>query len=320
MRRHVVTRLAQVVPSILFLSIFIFALLRVMPGDVTTTILGGGAEGGRVSEEDARVVRSKLGLDQPVTVQYVDWLARALRGDLGGSLYRDETVWDIVGRTGMVTMEVALLSTLIAMIVGVPLGVIAAIYRDTWIDHLARIASVAGLSMPTFWTGTLLILGLATIFDWLPPSFFVESFWKDPLGNLSQFIWPSLVLGYAFAAYITRMTRAQMLETMREDYMRTARSKGLAERVVILRHALRNALLPIVALVGVLFAVLMSGAVIVERIFVLPGLGNALVEAVIQRDIFIVQGIILLIGVSVLLINLLIDVAYGLLDPRVSVR
>lgn len=320
MRRYIAGRLIQAVPSLFFLSVLIFVLLRVMPGDVSVTILGGGVEGGRVSEAEAHALRQKLGLDRPLIGQYFDWLGRAFAGDLGRSVYRDETVWNILTSAGVVTLELAALSTVMAIVVGIPLGVIAALHHDRWVDHVARVVSIAGLSMPTFWTGTLVILGLAILFNWIPPSFFVESFWQDPVSNLSQFIWPAAVLGYTFAAYLTRMTRSQMLEVLREDYVRTARAKGLKAQAVIFRHALRNALLPVVALVGVLFAVLISGAVIVERIFILPGMGNALVEAVVERDIFIVQGLILLIGAAVLLVNLLIDLTYNILDPRISVH
>jgi peptide/nickel transport system permease protein len=305
------------IPTLLVATILVFTLFWIVPGDPAVTILAGGeGDSGAVSPEQLQQLRQALGLDRPLYVQYTSWLANVLRGDLGTSLWYKTPVWSQLKDRFLVTMELALMAIVLAVCAAVPLGVISAVKQDTGLDYLSRIFSSIGIALPTFWLGILIVYGLATFFEWLPPLGYA-TLWEDPLLNLQQLILPALTLAFNELAFTARVTRSSMLEVMREDYLRTARAKGLVELRVIARHALKNALLPILTVSGYQFARLLGGVIIVESIFVVPGMGTLLIESIIHRDFIVLQAIVVLIAAVVLILNLLIDLSYGVLDPRV---
>ena len=317
MGTYALRRMLLFVPTLLVATILVFALFWIVPGDPALTILAGGeGDSGSVSAEQLQQMREKLGLDRPLYVQYASWLANVLRGDLGTSLWYKTPVWSQLKDRFLVTMELALMAIVLAVCAAVPLGVISAVKQDTGLDYLSRIFSSIGIALPTFWLGILIVYGLATFFEWLPPLGYA-TLWEDPLLNLQQLILPALTLAFNDLAFTARVTRSSMLEVMREDYLRTARAKGLVELRVIARHALKNALLPILTVSGYQFARLLGGVIIVESIFVVPGMGTLLIESIIHRDFIVLQAIVVLIAAVVLILNLLIDLSYGVLDPRV---
>ncbi|MDO8530639.1 MAG: ABC transporter permease [Dehalococcoidia bacterium] len=317
MPQYLARRLVMFIPVLLGVSLLIFALMRVLPGDVALMILAGSSGEGSVTQEQLRTLRHKLGTDRPVYEQYARWIWGLATLDAGRSLKTDQPVLDEIRRRFPITLELAVLTAVIATIVSLPLGVISAIRQDTWLDYVMRIISIAGLAAPTFWIGTLMILAMVRFFNWIPPLGFA-SLIDDPATNIQQVIWPALALGYHFVAVVSRMTRSQMLEVMRQDYIRTAWSKGLRERFVIYRHALKNALIPVITLMGLQFAFLLGGTVIMETIFVIPGLGRTLVESITFRDYPMVQAIVMLFAVVILVSNLFVDLVYAWLDPRIS--
>lgn len=315
MQRYIARRLLMVVPVLVGVSILIFLIMRVIPGDPAIMILAGGGGGG-ITEEDLAALRHKLGTDRPYHEQYFGWIFGLLKLNVGNSLVTARPVLGDIAQRIPVTVEFAILTVVISLLISIPIGVLSAARQDTWVDYIFRVVSVAGLSMPIFWTGTLVILFLVLALRWMPPVVYV-SILENPLENISQVIWPSLVMGYYFSAIVSRMTRSCMLEVLRQDYIRTARAKGLAEMLVLSRHALKNAVLPVITIVGVQFGTLMGGSVLMETIFVLPGMGSHLVESIVLRDYPVVQSIILLIAAIFVLINLAIDVFYAWLDPRI---
>ncbi|MEK7873918.1 MAG: ABC transporter permease [Chloroflexota bacterium] len=313
MRTYVVRRLLATVPVLLLVSVFIFSLVRVLPGDVVIQLIG---EIGSVSQEQLAKMRAQLGLDLPATQQYVAWIGNVLQGDGGPSFQSGRPVGQQLAEAVPISLELVLLSILLGVLFAVPLGVVSAIRPNTGVDYVSRLLSVAGLSMPNFWIGTLLLLGLSLWARWIPPLGYVSIF-ENPVENLKQFLPPAGVLAFHLAAVIARMTRSGLLEVMREDYVRTAWAKGLRERVVVARHALRNALIPVLTVVGTLIARLVGGTVIVEEIFALPGLGRLTLNAITFRDYPQIQFNVLVIAGAVLFINLAIDLAYGWIDPRI---
>jgi peptide/nickel transport system permease protein len=252
-------------------------------------------------------------------VQYMSWLWSVLRGDLGTSLWYKTPVWHQLKDRFLVSMELAVMAILLAFVVAVPLGVTSAVKQDTGFDYLSRVFCGIGVALPTFWSGILIVYALASFFQWLPPLGYA-TVWDDPLTNLEQLIFPALTLAFADLAFTARVTRSSMLEVMREDYVRTARGKGLREIAVIGRHALKNALLPVVTVSGYQFGRLLGGVIIVESIFVVPGMGTLLIDSIIHRDFIVLQAIVLLIAAVVLVLNLVIDLLYGVLDPRIRYR
>ena len=304
-------------PVLLGVSVLIFVLMRVIPGDVARLLLSGGGEGGAASEQAVAKVRQELGLDKPLHVQYINWIASIARLEGGHSYFSGRPVFQEIAQRLPLTVELAAFTIVVAVLIAVPLGALAAVRQDTWLDYVLRVVSIGGLAMPTFWTATLIILGLAVIFGALPPLGVTSNLLDDPLRTLQQLVWPALALGYYDAAMISRMTRSQMLEVMRQDYVRTAWAKGLRERMVILRHALRNAVLPVITIIGLQFAYLLGGTVIMEKIFFLPGMGSALVDSIIRRDYPVIENIVVLFAFMVLAVNLVIDVLYAWLDPRI---
>lgn len=290
-----------------------------MPGDVARMILVGPEGEGAYDEAAYQALRTELGLDKPLHVQYLDWSWRLVNLDAGRSLRYNRPVTEEITSRFPVTLELAILASVIALIVGVPLGILSAIRQNRLSDYVGRIVSIMGLTAPPFWIATLVVLGLVLLTGWMPPVIF-SRLTEDPGSNLSQMVWPALVLGYNHAALLSRMTRSCTLEVLRQEYIQTARAKGLIERIVISRHAVRNALIPVVTVFGFQFAHMLGGSVIQETIFGIPGLGKGLVDAVSYRDYPIVQGFIVAFGATLIVVNLLTDLVYGWLDPRVQLR
>jgi len=311
---YVIRRLILVIPTLIGVAIAVFFLIRVMPGDVVVVKLR--ADGAAVSEETIQAERKRLGLDKPLYVQFLDYMAGLPRLDLGKSLWTGEAVTKEIALRMPVSFQIALMAGIIAVLIAIPLGTISALYRDTWIDHSVRVVAVSGLAIPSFWLGMLIILGLLSLFNWLPKIGYVP-FWQDPVTNLAVTIWPAASVGYRYAAVATRMMRSSLLEVMREDYIRTARAKGVWTRLIMRRHALRNALLPVVTVIGLEFAFLIGGLVVTEQVFNINGIGKLFVDATARGDFNLIQGLVLLIATIFVLVNLLVDLLYGWLDPRI---
>ena len=308
-----VQRAAISIVTLFVISMIVFTGVRMIPGDPARVLAGTEADTAGVE-----AVREKYGLGDPIPIQYLRWVALALRGDLGHSIRTRESVIHTVATKLPITIELAFLSLLIAVGIAIPAGVLAAVRRNTIWDVLASGASLGGVSIPNFWLGIMLILFFSVQLGWLPASGFVP-IWESPLDNLRRMIMPAFVLGTALAAVLMRQTRNSMIEVMSADYIRTAYSKGLASRVVVFRHAIRNSLIPVVTILGLQMGALMSGAVVTEQIFVVPGFGRLIVESVFTRDYPLVQGVVLITASSYVLINLLVDVSYSLLNPRIRI-
>ncbi len=314
MKGYIARRLLYAIPTLLGVSIIIFLALRVIPGDPVSVMFGTQAV--NIRPEDRAKIEAELGLSDPLIVQYGNWLKDIGSGKLGNSFRRADTVVGLIKARGPLTVEIAVFSMLLSWLIGLPVGIISALKQNSLIDYGSRIFTIFFLSIPSFWLASLIILGM--LFQWgYGPPIGIINLWEDPIRNL-QLIWgPSVVLGLAVSAYIARLTRSTLLEVVHEDYIRTARAKGLRERLVILRHALRNTLLPIVTLSGVLFGFLLGGTVVVEQAFNVPGLGKAMIEAFIELDYMVIQNLVLLYGVAFVAINLVIDISYAWLDPRI---
>jgi len=314
MLRFVLRRIALMVPTLLGVAVLTFFLLRVIPGDVVELKLR--ADGGSVTRDIVAAERTRLGLDRPLPAQFATWMTGLVTGDLGTSMWTGRPVAQEIGVRLGLTLQVSLMAAIIAVVIAVPLGTISALYRDSWIDYAVRIFAIAGLAVPSFWLGMLVIMGLLTVFHWSPPVTYT-SFFDSPLQNLSQLIWPALAVGYRYAAVVARMVRSSVLEVLREDYIRTARAKGVFERLVVARHAMRNALLPALTVVGLEFAFLIGGLVVTEQVFNLNGIGRLFVDAVTRSDFVLVQALVMLLAVVFVTMNLVVDMLYGVLDPRV---
>jgi peptide/nickel transport system permease protein len=313
MRTYILTRLMIAILTLLGMSLVIFVLMRIAPGDVVDMIF---ASAGYVDPAAKAEITKELGLDQPITVQYIRWLGEVLRGDLGKSYRYDIPAWQVVRPRIPVTVELAILAMLVASLIGVPAGVISAVRQDRWLDYVMRVLSLAGLSMPSFWLGMVIILLLVGSLGWIPALTYVSPF-QDLKAHVLQFLFPALAVGYRSSALIMRITRSSLLDVMREDYIRTAYAKGQRERVVIWRHALKNAFLPVITVLGIEFAFLVGGLVVTETVFNMPGVARFLVEAILWRDYPVVQNLVMFIAVVVILANFAVDVLYGWLDPRV---
>ena len=316
MQQYIIKRVLLLIPTILLVTVIVFALIRVIPGDPALLVLVGPTGEGSFTEEQLREMQRRLGTDRPVHEQYGVWMWGVVRGDLGDSIFYERPVVLQLKEAVPVTLELAVLGMLLSFFVAVPLGVVAAIKQDTFVDHLAGLISFTGIGIPTFVVGVLMIYLLVTLFGWLPPLGYAD-LWKDPGKNLQQMIFPALALAFYNLAFTARVTRSAMLEVLREDYIRTARSKGLSERVVIFLHGLKNACLPVITVSGWQLARLMGGTVIIESIFLVPGMGRLLVESIFQRDYPLIQVEVLVIAAMILFVNLLVDIGYGLLDPRI---
>jgi peptide/nickel transport system permease protein len=317
MGTYVIRRVLALVPTIIFASLIVFVTVHLVPGDVIDMMLSESLGAGELSRE--QLVKA-LGLDRPLWQQYLSWLNQiVLHGDLGSSLWTKTPVWEQLARRLPVSFELGLIAMVLGLLVAVPIGVYSAVRQDTAVDYVTRSASILMLSIPAFWLGTMVMVFPSIWWGWSPPVEFVP-FMENPLQNLKQMLLPATVLGLALSAITMRMTRTMTLEVLRQDYIRTAWAKGLDERLVLWRHALRNALIPVVTLVGLQAPLLIGGTVIIEQVFVIPGMGLMLIDAVNQRDYPVITGLFLVVGLGVLLINLFVDLSYGLLDPRVRQR
>ena len=313
MKTYIAQRLGIGLVTLFGMSVVIFLLLRLAPGNIVDILF---STGGYVNPAERAAIERELGLDKPLWAQYGEWMGQLAVGNLGKSYRYDLPAWEIIRPLIPVTLELALLSLIISVALGVPLGVISAVRQDTRLDYALRVFSLAGLSMPSFWLGMVIILGLVAWIGWIPPVTYVrmsENFWLHAV----QFMLPALAVGYRSSALIMRITRSSLLEVLREDYVRTAWAKGQTRRAVIWRHALKNAILPVVTVIGIEFAFLIGGLVVTETVFNLPGLARFLVQAILWRDYPIVQNLVMFIAVVVILSNLLVDMLYGVLDPRV---
>jgi peptide/nickel transport system permease protein len=317
MRTYLLKRLLLMVPTLFGAAALVFVIMRVIPGDVALLVLGG--DGGQVDQKQLAAVRQQLGLDQPLLVQFGTWLWGVLRFDFGNSLWTGQPVAHELLIRLPLSLELALFATMVSVIIAIPLGMLAAVRQDTWVDYVVRVVSIGGLAIPGFWVGILCILGLVIFFGWGPPLEFTPP-WVDPWANFQMMVWPVVTVGYRFSAVTTRMTRSTVLEVLREDYIRTAWAKGLRERAVVIRHALKNALLPVVTLVGTEFAFLIGGLVVTETVFTLNGIGRFVVDAVAHRDYPVVQALVFLIAFGFVIVNLLVDLTYAWLDPRIRYR
>ena len=301
-------------PTLLGVAILIFVGMRLLPGDIVEVRLM--AEGGQVSKETIERERARLGLDKPIWRQFVDWMWGLVRFDLGQSMWTGQAISYEIGIRFKLSFQIAIMATLVAVILAIPLGTIAALKQDSWVDYAVRIFSIAGLATPSFWLGIMMILAFLILFQWTPPMVYTP-IWVDPWQNLLQLIWPALATGYRYSAVATRMTRSSVLEVLREDYIRTARAKGLWEKLILKRHALKNAMLPVITVIGLEFAFLIGGLVVTEQVFNLNGLGKLFVEAVNNYDYTLVQGLVLMVAVVFVITNLVVDLIYAWLDPRI---
>ena len=312
MQRYVFRRLLLMIPTLIGVAVLTFVIMRLVPGDVVALRYAGAPVPQEIIDQERRA----LGLDKAIHEQFIDWMGDLARFDLGTSLWTGQPVVDEVKLRVGLTLELAVLAALLGIALAIPLGVMAAVKQDTWIDYAIRVFSIGGIAMPSFWIGILLILLLLTTFQWSPPLTFTP-FLEDPLANLSQLIWPALTVGYRYSAVAMRMTRSAVLEVLREDYVRTARAKGVKETRVIVGHALRNSLLPVVTVISLEFAFLIGGLVVTEQVFNLNGLGRLLVLAVEQRDYTLVQALVVLMAGVFVVVNFLVDMFYVVLDPRI---
>ena len=315
MSTYIFRRILWTIPTLLGAVTLIFLLMRLLPGDVALYILGSD-ESSEANKQALEDIRHELGLDQPLIVQYGKWLWGAARLDFGNSYWTHQPVIEELKSRYPMTANLAFMSLLLGTLIAIPIGILSAIRQDTLIDYAARLFVIAGLSIPNFWLSILVILGLVHYFSWLPPLNY-EPFWVDPWLNFKQLIFPALITGYRLSAIGARMTRSSILEVLRDDYVRTARAKGLLERVVVLKHALRNALLPVITTIGVELLILFGGLVVIETVFTIPGVGRYLIDAITHRDYPSIQALIFVFALFVVLVNLLIDILYGFLDPRI---
>ncbi len=315
MRAYFIRRLLAIIPTLIIASMLVFGVVRVIPGDIIDLMI---AEADVADEEVTRAtIEEALGLDVPIYIQYVRWVKEiVLHGSLGKSLWKEKTVISEIVDRLPVTFELGIIALVIGLSLALPIGIYSAVRQDTVGDYAGRTVAILGVAVPGFWLGTMVVVYPALWWDWSPPLELV-SIWEDPLLNLETFIVPGAVMGFGMAGVTMRMTRAMMLEVLRQDYIRTAWAKGLRERIVIIRHAVKNALIPVITLIGLMVPVVVGGTVIMEQIFTLPGMGLLMIEAVRTRDYPIVTGVMAFIGLIVLLVNLMVDLSYGLLDPKV---
>ena len=316
MYTYLIRRLIALIPTMFFASIIVFSVVRMVPGDIIDLMLTEN-DYGASDIKNRQELEAAMGLDKPIYAQYFDWISNiVLHGDFGRSLWQNTPVLDDIAERMPYTLELGILSLIIALVVAIPIGIYSAIRQETIGDYVGRTISILGLAVPSFWLGTMVVILPAIWWGWTPPTEVVP-FTEDPIGNLQVFIIPSLILGFSLSAVTMRMTRTMMLEVLRQDYVRTAWAKGLTERVVVVRHAMKNAMIPVITLIGLLVPILFGGTVIIEQIFTIPGMGQLLLDAVSERDYPIVTGVFLIVGSLVIFVNLLVDLCYGYLDPKV---
>jgi len=319
MLRYAIHRVLLMIPTLFGAAVLVFVLMRLIPGDICVLRL---ATGGSMDPQVIHNCRVEIGVDQPYWVQFWVFIKGLVTFDFGKSMWTGRPIIDEIGLRFQLSLQVAIMATVTAVLIAIPLGIISAVKQNTWIDYVVRGFSIAGVAMPSFWLGILIILGILIAskawfgVSWMPPIRYVP-LWVDPLYNLSMLIWPALATGYRYSAVATRMTRSAMLEVLREDYVRTARAKGLYQKLIIRRHALRNALLPVVTIIGIEFAFLMGGLVVTEQVFNLNGLGKLFVESISNHDYNMTQALVMLVVAIFALTNLAVDILYGWLDPRI---
>ena len=316
MTKYIIRRLILFVPTLLGVSIAIFVLMRVIPGDVAALILAGPEGEGTYTLEDLENLREQMGLNDPIYVQYGRWMVDLVQGDLGDSIALGRPIAGEIKRQFPITLQLAFFTGIVVTVIAIPVGILAAVKQDTWIDYLLRSIAVIGLAAPSFFIGMLIILGLSVYFRWIPPVIFA-SIWDDPFTAAQQLFFPAIALGFASQGLLLRITRTQLLEVLREDYVRTARAKGLSERAVIGGHAVRNALLPVVTIAGVQIGFLFSGTIVIETVFNIPGIGRGLIRAITSRDLLMIQAYVMYFALIALIANLLVDMTYAWLDPRI---
>ena len=314
MYRYFLRRIFLMIPTLFGVALVIFLLMRVIPGDIVELRLAG--EGAIIDQESIEQERERLGLNRPLHIQFGSWIWGAIQFDFGESMWTGRPLSLELEQRFALSLQIAIMATLVAVIFAIPLGTIAALRQDTWIDYTVRVFSIAGLATPSFWLGIMMILGFLIFFKWMPPIKYTP-LWVDPVANLSQLIWPALATGYRYSAIATRMTRSTVLEVLREDYIRTARAKGLLEQVVLIRHALKNAMLPVITVIGLEFAFLLGGLVVTEQVFNLNGLGKYFVESVAFFDYTGVQALVMIVAGAVVFTNFIVDIIYAWLDPRI---
>ncbi len=320
MYQYIVKRILLMIPTLLGAAVLVFFLLRLIPGDICELRMAG--TGGYFDKEALDICRAEIGIDQPLFMQFINFIWGFIQFDLGTSMWTNRPIGEEIALRFELSLQVAIMATLTATLIAIPLGTVSAIKQNTWIDYAVRIFSIAGIAMPSFWLGILIILGLLVSTQafwgtpWMPPIQYVP-LWVDPWQNLSMLIWPTVATGYRYSAVATRMTRSALLEVLREDYVRTARAKGLREKLIINRHALRNALLPVVTVIGIEFAFLMGGLVVTEQVFNLNGLGKLFVEAVTNHDYTLTQALVMVVVTVFVVTNFVVDILYAWLDPRI---
>ncbi len=317
MHKYLVKRFLLMLPTLFGVALVTFLLIRVIPGDVVELRYSG--DRGAVSQEVIDQERARIGLDKPVWQQFATWIFGVLRLDFGTSMWTGAPIWEEIKLRFVLSLQLAVMATIVAVLLAIPLGVLSALKQDTWIDYGVRLFSIAGLAMPSFWLGIVMILIMLVAFKWLPPMVYTP-FWVNPVQNLAQLIWPALAVGYRYSAVATRMTRSAMLEVLREDYIRTARAKGLMQKLILSRHALKNAMLPVLTVVALEFAFLIGGLVVTEQVFNLNGIGMLFVQAVAHRDYTLLQALVMLVAGAFIFVNFLMDVTYAWLDPRIRFR
>jgi peptide/nickel transport system permease protein len=315
---YIIKRMLLMIPTLLGVAVLIFLLLRVVPGDVVEARYM--MQGSQFTSQDLMdIERKKLGLDQPMWKQFTSWMGGVLRLDFGLSMWTGSPITEEIKLRFALSLQLAVMATVVATLLAIPLGILAAVKQDTWIDYAVRVFSIAGLAMPSFWLGILMILVMLIVFKWLPPMVFTP-LWVNPWENLAQLIWPALAVGYRYSAVATRMMRSAMLEVLREDYIRTARAKGLWLKLILSRHAMKNAMLPVITVIGLEFAFLLGGLVVTEQVFNLNGLGMLFVEAISHRDYTLTQALVLIVATVFIFVNFATDIAYALIDPRIRFR
>jgi peptide/nickel transport system permease protein len=314
MLRYTFQRLLMMIPTLFGVAVLVFVMLRVMPGDIVELRLR--AEGAQVTPEILAMERARLGIDKPLLAQFTDWMSGLLVGDFGISMWTGQPVAHEIAIRLELSLELAVLATVLATFLALPLGTLAALFKDRWPDRVISVFAIAGLAVPSFWFGMIVILVLLWNFNWIPPLTFTP-FVEDPIKNLSQLIWPALAVGYRYSAVATRMTRSTILEVLQEDYIRTARAKGVFERLVVARHAMRNALLPVVTVIGLEFAFLIGGLVVTEQVFNLNGIGKLFVNVLARGDYTMIQALVMLVAAFFIFVNFVVDMLYAVLDPRI---
>ena len=320
MWQYILKRLLLMIPTLFGAAILIFFLLRLIPGDVCELKMAGA--GLYVDQEQIDICRTNLGLEQPMIIQFWDFVSGFVTLDLGTSMWTGKAITYEIALRFELSLQVAIMATLTAVLIAIPLGTISAVKQNTWIDYFVRAFSIAGIAIPSFWLGIMIILGLLIFTQawfgtpWMPPIEYTP-IWVDPWANLSQLIWPAVATGWRYSAVATRMTRSALLEVLREDYIRTARAKGLMEKLIINRHALKNSMLPVVTVLGIEFAFLMGGLVVTEQVFNLNGLGKLFVESVLNQDFTLTQALVMLVVTIAVFTNFVVDICYAWLDPRI---